>query len=153
VLVLGLLGTFYGLTSSMGKLVHLLAAEGGADVGQAVTHGLTDALAGMAVAFSNSLVGVGSAVLLTLVGVISNVTDRRTALMVQMETHIDRWLTRSPSAPSSSGLASATDFNSSIARLADVVARFEDALDRFAVNTRNLREVQLIVALKSGDRP
>ena len=63
-----------------------------ADVTQAVTHGLTDALAGMAVAFSNSLVGILSAVVLTVLGVLSNVTDRRTALMVQIETYLDRLL-------------------------------------------------------------
>ena len=76
----------------IGKLVHLVSADTGAvsDVTQAITHGLTDALTGMAVAFSNSLVGIGSAVVLTVVGVVNNVADRRTALMVQMETHLDR---------------------------------------------------------------
>src|SRR5208283_5233551 len=43
----------------------------------AVTSGLTQALTGMAVAFSNSLVGIVSAVVLTVLGVVSNVTDRR----------------------------------------------------------------------------
>ena len=95
VIILGLLGTFYGLTLSIGKLVHLVAAPDTgvtADVAQAVTHGLTEALAGMAVAFSNSLVGILSAVVLTVLGVVSNVTDRRTALMIQLETYLDRLL-------------------------------------------------------------
>ncbi|HEY2518009.1 MAG TPA: hypothetical protein VGI39_44365, partial [Polyangiaceae bacterium] len=64
VIILGLLGTFYGLTLSIGKLVQLVSADAGAtlDVTQAVTTGLTQALSGMAVAFSNSLLGVASAV-------------------------------------------------------------------------------------------
>ncbi len=47
---------------------------------QAVTTGLTQALSGMAVAFSNSLVGILSAVILTVFGVFSNLADRRVAL-------------------------------------------------------------------------
>ena len=65
--ILGLLGTFYGLTLSIGKIVHLVGAEttGAADVAQGVSQGLTNALSGMAVAFSNSLVGILSAVILS----------------------------------------------------------------------------------------
>ncbi|MGH7270347.1 MAG: hypothetical protein ACREJ3_07930, partial [Polyangiaceae bacterium] len=59
VIILGLLGTFYGLTLSIGRLVHLVSADvagaGVADVSQTLTSGLTQALTGMAVAFSNSL--------------------------------------------------------------------------------------------------
>jgi hypothetical protein len=46
----------------------------------------------MAVAFSNSLVGILSAVVLTMLGVLSNVSDRRTAVMIQIETYLDRML-------------------------------------------------------------
>ena len=104
VLVLGLLGTFYGLTMSIGKLVGVLTGDSGAvvDVSQAITLGLTDALSGMAIAFSNSLLGVGAAVVLTALGILNNVTDRRTALMVQIETYLERMLPKSHvrSAPS-----------------------------------------------------
>jgi hypothetical protein len=152
VLILGLLGTFYGLTMSIGRLVHLLAGDSGGvtDVSQAVTRGLTDALSGMAVAFSNSLLGVGSAVALTVLGVVNNVTDRRTALMVQIETYLDRLLPKT--GVGSHGAAdSVADFGASVARLEGAVVRFETALQRFAANTKNLREVQLVVALKPGD--
>jgi hypothetical protein len=92
VIILGLLGTFYGLTLSIGKIVHLVGAEttGATDVAQGVSQGLTNALSGMAVAFSNSLVGILSAVILTVLGILSNVSDRRTAVMVQIETYLDR---------------------------------------------------------------
>jgi hypothetical protein len=152
VLILGLLGTFYGLTMSIGRLVHLLAADTGAvaDVSQAVTRGLTDALSGMAVAFSNSLLGVASAVALTLLGVVNNVTDRRTALMVQIETYLDRLMPKRGAAGQGTA-GSVADFGASVARLDGAVMRFEAALQRFAASTKDLREVQLVVALKRGD--
>ncbi len=148
VLILGLLGTFYGLTSSVGRLVHLVSADAGTagDVTQAMTHGLTNALSGMAVAFSNSLVGVGAAVVLTLLGVVHNVGDRRTALMIQLENHLDRVLA-APRSPGD-GAPSAGDFGESVARLESAVARFDAALRGFAESTRDLREVQLVVSLK-----
>jgi hypothetical protein len=152
VIILGLLGTFYGLTLSIGKLVGLVAADtsAAADVTQAVTHGLTQALAGMAVAFSNSLVGIFSAVVLTVVGVLSNVTDRRTALMVQIETYLDRVLPV-PAPANIDTAAAVTGFGESVARLEAAVVRFESALQRFAASTKDLREVQLVVALRPGD--
>jgi hypothetical protein len=151
VIILGLLGTFYGLTLSIGKLVALVSADNGAaaDVSQAVTHGLTQALAGMAVAFSNSLVGIVSAVVLTVLGVLSNVTDRRTALMVRIETYLDRLLPAP--APRRGESASVTAFAESVARLEETVARFEAALRGFAVRTKDLRELQLVVSLGPRD--
>jgi hypothetical protein len=52
VIILGLLGTFYGLTSSIGRLVQLVAGDTGgvSDITQGVTTELTQALSGMAVA-------------------------------------------------------------------------------------------------------
>jgi hypothetical protein len=148
VIILGLLGTFYGLTSSIGKLIHLVAGDPGgvADVTQGVTSGLTEALSGMAVAFSNSLVGIGSAVVLTVLGVFSNLTDRRVALMVRIETHLDRLLSehggpavpRSARAPSN-GVAAA-GFGESVERLEAAVAHFESALQTFSTTTRDFTE-------------
>jgi hypothetical protein len=151
VLVLGLLGTFYGLTLSIGKLVHLVSTDSGgvADVAQAVTHGLTNALTGMAVAFSNSLVGIASAVVLTVLGVVNNIADRRTALMIQIEVYVDRWLSSRAPTRANPGDPVA-GFSESVMRLEGAVARFDAALQTFAANTKDLREVQLVVALKPG---
>ena len=150
VIILGLLGTFYGLTLSIGKLVALVSVDSSAtaDVSQAVTHGLTQALAGMAVAFSNSLVGIVSAVVLTVLGVVSNVSDRRTALMVQIETYLDRV---APTPAAQPEAASVAGFGASVARLDETVARFESALRTFAARTKDLKEIELVVALKSRD--
>jgi hypothetical protein len=146
VIILGLLGTFYGLTLSIGKIVHLVSAESGAvgDVTQGVAQGLTQALSGMAVAFSNSLVGIGSAVILTVLGVLSNVADKRTAVMVQIETYLDRLLSQRPATRGGDserlpGLA-APGFGDSVARLEATVGRFEAALQAFAGTTRDFHE-------------
>jgi hypothetical protein len=97
-------------------------AAGSADVAGAVTTGLTHALAGMAVAFSNSLLGIGAAVLLTVLSVFSNLTDRRNGLMLRIETHLDRILPNADGAP----------IREAVSRLEEVVGRFEAGLARFA---------------------
>ncbi len=139
VIILGLLGTFYGLTLSIGRIVQLVAGEANAatDITQGVSQGLSHALSGMAVAFSNSLVGVLSAVILTVVGILSNVSDRRASVMVQIETFLDRALARPAVTGSSSNLAA---FGDSVARLEGAVAAFEGALQKFAGTTGDFHE-------------
>jgi hypothetical protein len=156
VIILGLLGTFYGLTSSIGQLVGLVAGEVdvASDANQSVTQGLTHALSGMSVAFSNSLFGIFAAVVLTILGVFSNVTDHRTAIMVQIENHIDRLLARESRESDTTtiprigartarpeALAEVVDgFSQSVLRLENAVADFDAALQRFATNTRDFGE-------------
>lgn len=137
VIILGLLGTFYGLTLSIGRIVNLVSAEtgGGTDAALGVSQGLTHALSGMAVAFSNSLVGILSAVILTIIGVLSNVSDRRTAVMIQIETYLDR--AQGTGGALDPGLAG---FGDSVARLDGAVARFEAALQAFSSTTRDFHE-------------
>jgi hypothetical protein len=137
VIILGLLGTFYGLTLSIGRIVQLVAGDAGAaaDISTGVSQGLSHALSGMAVAFSNSLVGVLSAVILTVVGVFFNVADRRTAVMVQIETYLERALPRQ-TAPGS-GAATSPE---AMARLEGAVARFESALQKFATTTSDFHD-------------
>ena len=126
VLIIGLLGTFYGLTVSIGRLVHLVAADAGTgDVAQALTRGLTQSLSGMAAAFSNSLVGVASAVVLSVLGVVNNVTDQRTALMVRIETYLARRLPRTA--------ATAGDIGLLVASFADAVGRLESTVDTILI--------------------
>jgi hypothetical protein len=138
VIILGLLGTFYGLTLSIGKIVHLVAAETSAstDIAQGVGTGLTHALSGMAVAFSNSLVGILSAVVLTVVGILSNVSDRRSAVMVQIETYLDRELQQRPAVNASSP----DGLGQTVAVLGNAIARFEASLQAFATTTKDFHE-------------
>ena len=139
-IILGLLGTFYGLTLSIGRIVQLVAGDAGAaaDITTGVSQGLSHALSGMAVAFSNSLVGVFSAVVLTVVGVLSNVSDRRTAVMVQIETLLDRVLPKVAAENAPTVLLAG--FDASIARLDAAVAVFEAALQKFASTTGDFHE-------------
>jgi hypothetical protein len=155
VLILGLLGTFYGLTSSIGKLVHLVAGDAATAtaVTDSVTAGLTQALSGMAVAFSNSLVGVGSAVVLTTLAVFSNLTDQRVGLMIRIETYLDRLLSTPSARDAGAALPtgrrgealeqSVANLGDSVARLEGVVARFDSALQVFSTSTRDFTEFNL----------
>ena len=90
--VLGLLGTFYGLTLSVGKLVELLNNSGQSDVlvnMDSVITGLISSVKGMSVAFSTSLAGVGGSIIITILGIVFNVEESRQSLLVQLEDYLD----------------------------------------------------------------
>jgi hypothetical protein len=154
-IILGLVGTFTGLTLSVGQLVNMIAENParGIDVADVVTGGLTKALSGMSVAFSCSLFGIASAIVLTLFGVLSNPTDRRLGLMIAIESHLDRILSFAPEAggsvaaggsPESEHLAQiVTDFSAAVAGLETSVMQFGAALQTFAGTTRDFREFNL----------
>jgi hypothetical protein len=155
VIIIGLLGTFYGLTLSIGKLVSLVAGDSteAVDLTLALTRGLTESLAGMAVAFSVSLSGVGAAIVLTLVGVFSNLTDRRNAVMIEVEASLERALGASGDAArgaEGSGHALAdrlepiiADFAESVRSLHVAMEHFDSGLTNFANTTRDFREFNL----------
>jgi hypothetical protein len=160
-IILGLVGTFYGLTLSIGKLVGLVSGDvsGVADITQSVTRGLAQALSGMSVAFSSSLFGIGAAIVMTLVGVFFNVADRRAATMVRIEHYIDN-VFRGQARPGEDvteygydlgavGAAAAgsprlehmvASFGQSVAQLEKIVAHFDAALQNFSSSTRDFRE-------------
>ena len=146
------------LTMSIGKLVKLIGgnASSATELTVSLTRGLTDALAGMSVAFSTSLVGIMAAIVMTLLGVFASVSDRRTALMIQIEAFVDNVLLGSPRAAGGDAIAldaplgaggpsaeSVARFGESVAQLSAVVDRFETALSGFAATTRDFREFNL----------
>jgi hypothetical protein len=154
VIILGLVGTFTGLTLSVGQLVSMIADSParGIDVADVVTGGLTKALSGMSVAFSCSLFGIASAIVLTLFGVLSNPTDRRMGLMIAVEAHLDRILSFAPeaggaragSSPETEHLAQiVSDFGAAVAGLENAVMQFGTSLQTFAGTTRDFREFNL----------
>ncbi len=146
-IILGLVGTFYGLTASIGRLVHLITSEAptDADVGQVLTQGLSQALSGMSVAFTTSLVGIVAAIVMMLFSIFSNVRDRRTALMVRIETYVDRLFPdASARGPSEQRMEQAlAEFGQSVARLDEAVVRFDGALQTFSTTTRDFHEFNL----------
>jgi hypothetical protein len=166
VIILGLVGTFYGLSLSVGKLVRLLSVDSGTvDITQALTTGLTDTLSGMSVAFTSSLAGIAAAILLTLLNVLLNIASARTALLLQIETYLERLLaTELAHAPTlaadgsgatagvSAGMSTREaraltqtleSFGQSVAQLEGTVTRFESALQSFSTTTRDFREFNL----------
>lgn len=91
-IILGLLGTFYGLTLSIGKLVELLSSSGSSEVlgtMDTIVTGLIDSVKGMSVAFITSLFGIACAVLLTILNILFNVEESRESVMVQIEEYLD----------------------------------------------------------------
>ena len=158
-IILGLVGTFYGLTLSIGRLVALVAGDGApnTEITESLMSGLAQALSGMSVAFSCSLFGIVSAIVMTLIGVFANVADRRTAMMVQIEAFLDNELlaARPPgtaaAGPARPGVAmhAATSedlerlmqgFGASVEQLQSSVVQFEAALMNFSATTRDFRE-------------
>lgn len=90
--VLGLLGTFFGLTMSVGKLVELLNAGGNSEMlveMGSIISGLISAVKGMAVAFSTSLAGVLGSIAITIMGILFNIEEARQSLLVQLEDYLD----------------------------------------------------------------
>lgn len=160
-IILGLVGTFYGLTLSIGKLVGLLSGDhltDVADLTEGLTRGLTEALSGMSVAFSTSLVGIVSAIVMTLLGVFLNVSDRRAAVMTQIEAYIDNVLLGAERAQGGAGAVAGqgggfssdarieqmvANFGQTVGRLEGVVQAFEGALTKFATSTRDFQEFNL----------
>jgi hypothetical protein len=161
-IIFGLIGTFYGLSSSIGKLSELLSGEApnAAEATTALTAGLTETLSGMSVAFTSSLFGITSAVLLTLLGVFLNIADRRLSLMVQIESYLDNIYVAAARAALGDGVRVASGgaagahadarvermvhgFGESVARLNGAVQSFESALVTFATTTRDFQEFNL----------
>jgi hypothetical protein len=156
-IILGLVGTFYGLTLSIGKLVNLVSADagGGADIAAGLTSGLTQALSGMSVAFTCSLFGIMAAILMTLLGVFMNVADMRIALMVEIETFLDSQVLRVQGnaehggPPVAAGNVAAAlqqmerGLSHSVSQLNAAVGQFEAALSAFSTTTRDFREFNL----------
>ena len=91
-IILGLLGTFLGLTISVGELVKIINQTGVSDFidspGYFIT-GLVSAVGGMAVAFITSLFGIACSIILTVLGIIFNAEEARETLMVNIEEYLD----------------------------------------------------------------
>lgn len=163
-IILGLVGTFYGLTLSIGKLVTLVSGDMGdaAEITESLTRGLTEALSGMSVAFSTSLFGIVAAIIMTLLGVFASVPDRRAAVMVQVEAYLDNVFLnalRTGGGEVSGGVSEArpagrpldggdldqmiAGFGEAVGQLQATVAHFESALQSFSTTTRDFREFNL----------
>lgn len=91
-IILGLLGTFLGLTISVGRLGEVINQTNVADFinnPSLFITGLVSAVGGMAVAFVTSLFGIACSIILTILNIIFNVEEERETLMVNIEEYLD----------------------------------------------------------------
>ncbi|WP_165916320.1 MotA/TolQ/ExbB proton channel family protein [Marinisporobacter balticus] len=91
-IILGLLGTFYGLTLSIGKLVEMLSASGNVDMlnsMESIVSGLMNSVKGMSVAFVTSLFGIAGSIIFTILNIIYDVETEREAVMIVLEEYLD----------------------------------------------------------------
>ena len=92
-IILGLLGTFLGLTQSVSSLSTFF--QNGEDVNsvlQSAGNGIMDAISGMGTAFSTSLVGVFCSIIITLTGLGSVAEESRMAMITDLEDYLDNTL-------------------------------------------------------------
>lgn len=138
-IVLGLVGTFYGLTLSIGKLVALITedASGIVEITASLTQGLAGALSGMSVAFSTSLVGILSAITVMLVGVFRGPGERRNSFVLELEVFLR---SRNPGREQQSSALDSDILKETANTLHKAVMSFGDALQLFSGNIRDFKE-------------
>ena len=88
-IVLGLLGTFIGLTISVQSLVLLFRGYDVTELLSSVESGLLSALSGMSTAFTTSLFGIACSVVVTVMNVFVNPGQTRENLMTGIEEYLD----------------------------------------------------------------
>jgi len=158
-IILGLVGTFFGLTIAIGKLAALITQDSAAvqDFTALLTDGLTQALGGMSIAFGTSLVGILAAIVLTLLGVFANVAEQRIATWNYIESYLDREIFPSAVSNTVDNIANGggailqratterleqvvAQFDHSVAMLETSVESFDSALQSFSSSTREFQE-------------
>lgn len=91
-IVLGLLGTFIGLTISVSELVAVLLPGSGSAANldwTLILEKLAGAAKGMGAAFITSLAGIAFSILLTVIFIVLDCEDERNKLMVNIEEYLD----------------------------------------------------------------
>lgn len=88
-IILGLLGTFYGLILSIEELVSMLSNSQqitGVDV---ITEGLISSITGMSVAFITSMFGIGASILTNIINILFGLLDSKESLITVIEEYLD----------------------------------------------------------------
>lgn len=91
-IILGLLGTFYGLILSIKELVTMLSQTQQIVGVEAITEGLINSITGMSVAFITSMFGIGASVLTNILSITFGVSDSRESLITHIEEYLDNTL-------------------------------------------------------------
>lgn len=147
-IILGLLGTFYGLTLSIGDIVKVLGESNSVDMFSSmdgIIGGLLQSIQGMSVAFVTSLCGIVASIILTLLNILVSPSTIRENFMIDAEEYLDNVIslefikTESREYVEYVKIATKGMQEASQALLASVKS-FEGALDRFTDNTRDFSE-------------
>lgn len=85
-IILGLMGTFFGLTLSVDRLLKVLYNM---DDITGVLATMASSVEGMAIAFNTSLYGIGGSVILTVIRLVFNVEKKREDITVYIEDYLD----------------------------------------------------------------
>jgi len=91
-IILGLLGTFYGLVISIDELVVLLSDGQQANSVESITSGLISSITGMSVAFITSMFGIGAAILTSFTSILFGLASQKETLIVSLEEYLDNHL-------------------------------------------------------------
>ncbi len=92
-IVLGLMGTFLGLTQAVGSLSTFF--QSGEDISSVLQNGgagIMNALGGMGTAFTTSLVGVFCSIIITVTGMGLGAEEARLAMITELEDYLDNTL-------------------------------------------------------------
>lgn len=96
-IILGLLGTFFGLTLAIAELVNTLSAASGTEMlgdMNEVIGGLVKSVNGMSVAFITSLFGIASSIVITILNIFVSIDREREAVMIEIEEYLDNTLAK-----------------------------------------------------------
>jgi methyl-accepting chemotaxis protein len=93
-IVLGLVGTFFGLTLSISELVTLLNNTNDVISGDVttITGGLLSSINGMSVAFVTSLFGITASIIVNILTIIVGISDSKEQYLSVIEEYLDNTL-------------------------------------------------------------
>ena len=142
-IVIGLLGTFIGLTISVQSLVLLFRGYDVTELLSSVESGLLSALAGMSTAFTTSLFGIACSVIITVIGVFISPGQSRESLLVSVEEYLDNTLSARLSAAEGDGSRQMNDaLRSTFIEFGERIAeRFDRSLTTMREDVRGIEEV------------
>lgn len=91
-IILGLLGTFYGLILSIEELVTMLGDSEQISGVESITSGLISSITGMSVAFVTSMFGIGASILTNIMNILFGISDAKESLIIHIEEYLDNHL-------------------------------------------------------------
>jgi len=141
-IILGLLGTFYGLIISIEELVTMLSKTQEIVGVEMITDGLVSSIKGMSVAFITSMFGIGASVLTNIMNIMFGLLDSKESLITSVEEYLDNHLMIS-----NNGLGAVDEHGNTALSLS-----FEKFNESLSSNLRNIAtDITTQLASATGD--